>query len=188
MNTALKFALPAALMMAGAAHAESHEMMDNPDVGGAAMMADMTIVENAMNSPIHTTLVAAVAQAGLVDTLNSEGPFTVFAPTDVAFSMIDEDSLSALMMDENKAQLTQILTCHVVAANAMSDAIAGMIADDNGAHPVETVGGCTLMAEMNGDEITLTDENDRTATVTIADVRQSNGVIHVIDRVLLPAM
>ena len=90
------------------------------------------------------------------------------------------------MMDENKAQLTQILTCHVVGGDAMSGAIAGMIADEGGAYPVETLGGCTLTAEMDGDDITLTDENGRLATVTIADVKQSNGVIHVIDRVLLP--
>ena len=92
------------------------------------------------------------------------------------------------MMPQNKAQLAQILTCHVVAASVMSDAIAGMIADDGGVHPVPTVGGCTLQARMQGGKITLTDEQGRSATVTIADVRQSNGVIHVIDRVLLPAM
>ena len=172
----------AAALSAGAAFAQ-----DNPTVGGAPMMADMTIVENAANSPIHTTLVAAVQQAGLVDTLNGEGPYTVFAPTDEAFGMISDESLTTLMMDENKEQLAQILTCHVVATNAMSDAIAGMIADDGGTHPVPTVGGCTLQAEMDGDMITLTDENGRSATVTTADVRQSNGVIHVIDRVLLPA-
>lgn len=174
----------AAASMAGA---EAHMAGGNPTVGGAPMMADMTIVENAVNSPIHTTLVAAVQAADLVDTLNSEGPFTVFAPTDEAFGMIAEESLNALLQPEAKGQLQQILTCHVVAANAMSDAIAGMIADDGGAHPVQTVGGCTLMARMDGDKITLTDENGREATVTIADVRQSNGVIHVIDRVLLPA-
>ncbi|HBS98869.1 fasciclin domain-containing protein [Salipiger marinus] len=161
---------------------------ENPMVGGAAMFADRTIVANAVNSKDHETLVAAVQQAGLVDTLNSEGPFTVFAPTDAAFDRISDESLSQLMMPQNKAQLAQILTCHVVAASVMSDAIAGMIADDGGVHPVPTVGGCTLQARMQGGKITLTDEQGRSATVTIADVRQSNGVIHVIDRVLLPAM
>ncbi|WP_226779222.1 fasciclin domain-containing protein [Oceaniglobus trochenteri] len=161
-------------------------MADNPMVGGAEMLESKNIVENAVNSPIHTTLVAAVKQAGLVETLMGPGPFTVFAPTDDAFGMIKKDSLDALMMDENKAQLATILTCHVVAADAMSDAIGQMIADDNGTHPVPTVGGCTLQAKMDGDKITLTDENGRVATVTTADVKQSNGVIHVIDRVLLP--
>ncbi|WP_299784935.1 fasciclin domain-containing protein [uncultured Marivita sp.] len=177
----------AATTLAGAALAESHAGTDNPMVGGAAMFPDRTIVENAVNSADHTTLVAAVQAADLVDTLNSEGPFTVFAPTNAAFAMISEDSLTALLQPEAKAQLAQILTCHVVAANAMSDAIAGMIADDGGTHPVQTVGGCTLQAKMDGSTITLTDENGREANVTIADVRQSNGVIHVIDRVLLPA-
>lgn len=169
-------------LIGGTAFAQS-----NPMVGGAAMFADRTIVENAVNSADHETLVAAVKAADLVDTLNSAGPFTVFAPTDAAFDRISDESLNALLQPEAKAQLQQILTCHVVAANAMSDAIAGMIADDGGMHPVQTVGGCTLQARMSGDEITLTDENGRSATVTIADVRQSNGVIHVIDRVLLPA-
>ncbi|APZ53874.1 fasciclin domain-containing protein [Salipiger abyssi] len=161
---------------------------ENPMVGGAPMYADKTIVENAVNSADHETLVAAVKQAGLVDTLNSEGPFTVFAPTDAAFDRISDESLSQLMMDEHKAQLAEILTCHVVATSAMSDAIAGMIADDGGMHPVPTVGGCTLQAKLESGTITLTDEQGRSANVTIADVQQSNGVIHVIDRVLLPAM
>lgn len=155
-------------------------------VGGAEMMADRTIVENAVNSADHTTLVAALQAADLVETLSGEGPFTVFAPTNAAFDMISDETLESLMMPENKAQLAQILTCHVVAADAMVAAIKGMIDDDGGAHPVPTVGGCTLSATYEGDEITLTDENGREASVTIADVDQSNGVIHVIDRVLLP--
>ncbi len=182
------FAVLLATTLTTGTFAVAQGMDANPMVGGAEMFADRTIVENAVNSADHTTLVAAVTQAGLVETLSGPGPFTVFAPTNAAFDMIADDSLSALMMDENKAQLATILTCHVVAANAMSDAIAGMIADDNGTHPVATVGGCTLQAAMDGDNITLTDEQGRVATVTIADVKQSNGVIHVIDRVLLPAM
>ncbi len=165
----------------------AQDTMSNPTVGGAEMMADMNIVENAMNSPIHTTLVAAVQAAGLAETLQGEGPFTVFAPTDDAFAALPEGTVDALLLPENLETLQQVLTCHVVAANAMSDAIGGMIADDGGAHPVETLGGCTLTAEMDGDEITLTDERGQVATVTTADVRQSNGVIHVIDTVLLPA-
>ena len=183
--TTLKTSIIATAFAALAAPAMAQ---DNPMVGGAPMYANKTIVENAVNSADHETLVAAVTQAGLVETLNSEGPFTVFAPTDDAFDMISDHSLSQLMMDENKEQLAKILTCHVVAANAMSDAIAGMIADDGGMHPVPTVGGCTLQAKTMSDNITLTDEQGRTANVTIADVKQSNGVIHVIDRVLLPAM
>lgn len=175
-------------ILMGAALATSATMASaqNPMVGGAEMFPEKNIVENAVNSPIHTTLVAAVKQADLVDTLSGPGPFTVFAPTDDAFGMIKQDSLEALMQPGAKGQLAQILTCHVVAADAMSSAIAGMIADDDGNHPVETVGGCTLQAQMDGDNITLTDENYRVATVTQADVKQSNGVIHVIDRVLLP--
>ena len=125
--------------------------------------------------------------AGLVETLQGEGPFTVFAPTDEAFAALPDGVVEMVMMEENQAQLQTILTCHVVADSAMSDAIMGMIEDDGGAYPVETVGGCTLMARMDGDMITLEDENGRVATVTVADVRQSNGVIHVIDTVLLPA-
>ncbi len=174
------------LMTAAPAFAESHAATGNPMVGGAPMFPDKTIVENAVNSADHTTLVAAVKAADLVDTLNSAGPFTVFAPTDKAFGMISEESLNALLQPEAKGQLATVLTCHVVAANAMSDAIAGMIADDGGMHPVTTVGGCVLQAKMQGNDIVLVDENGREATVTVADVMQSNGVIHVIDRVLLP--
>jgi transforming growth factor-beta-induced protein len=161
---------------------------NNPMVGGAAMFADRNIVENAVNSADHTTLVAAVRAAGLVETLASAGPFTVFAPTNDAFAALPEGTVETLLMPENLETLAKILTCHVVAASVMSDAIAGMIADDNGMHPVPTVGGCTLQAQMDGEMITLTDEQGGVATVTIADVRQSNGVIHVIDGVLLPAM
>jgi uncharacterized surface protein with fasciclin (FAS1) repeats len=158
----------------------------NPMVGGAAMSADKTIVANAANSSDHKTLVAAVQAAGLVETLQGPGPFTVFAPTDAAFAKLPPGTVEMLVKPESKAKLTKILTCHVVAANALSPAIAKMIADDKGTHPVKTVGGCVLQARMKGDKITLTDENGNVATVTIADVRQSNGVIHVIDTVLLP--
>jgi len=158
----------------------------NPMVGGAPMYANKNIVENAVNSKDHTTLVAAVKAAGLVETLQGAGPFTVFAPTDAAFAKLPAGTVEMLVKPENKAKLTKILTCHVVAANAMSPAIAKMIADDKGTHPVKTVGGCVLQAKMMGGKITLTDENGNVATVTIADVKQSNGVIHVIDTVLLP--
>ena len=159
---------------------------DNPMVGGAAMFADKTIVENAVNSADHTTLVAAVQAAGLVDTLNGPGPFTVFAPTNEAFAELPAGTVDTLLKPENKDLLTQILTCHVVGAAAMSSMVAQMIADDGGSHVIDTLGGCKLTAAMDGDMITLTDENGTVAHVTIADVRQSNGVIHVIDKVLTP--
>ncbi|MBK5568787.1 fasciclin domain-containing protein [Ensifer sp. SSB1] len=159
---------------------------DNPTVGGAAMSESKNIVENAANSKDHTTLVAAVKAAGLVETLSGAGPFTVFAPTNAAFEALPAGTVDTLLRPENKEKLAKILTCHVVAANALSDAIGKMIADDGGNHPVKTVGGCMLSAKMDGDKITLTDETGGTATVTVADVKQSNGVIHVIDKVLLP--
>lgn len=174
------------LSLASPVFAASHSA-ENPMVGGAAMFADKNIVENAVNSADHTTLVAAVKAAGLVDTLMGDGPFTVFAPTNAAFDALPDGTVATLLKPENKDMLVKILTCHVVAADAMSGAIKGMIDDDNGTHPVATVGGCTLQAKYEGDTITLTDETGGVATVTIADVKQSNGVIHVIDKVLLPA-
>lgn len=175
-------------MTAGTAFAESHAM-GNPMVGGAEMFETMNIVENAMNSADHTTLVAAVAAAGLVETLQGEGPFTVFAPVNAAFDALPEGTVESLLMPENKDALVKILTCHVVAANAMSDAISSMAADEGGVHEVQTVGGCMLKLSSGEDgAIMVEDETGGVANVTIADVKQSNGVIHVIDRVLLPAM
>jgi uncharacterized surface protein with fasciclin (FAS1) repeats len=160
----------------------------NPKVGGAAMYENKNIVENAVNSKDHTTLVAAVKAAGLVETLQGKGPFTVFAPTNEAFAALPKGTVDNLLKPENKAQLTKVLTCHVVAADAMSKAIEKMIKDDNGTHDVKTVGGCILKAKESKGKITLTDEMGGVAHVTIADVKQSNGVIHVIDKVLLPKM
>ena len=172
----------AAAAIAGAAYA-----MENPMVGGAPMYADKNIVENAVNSKDHTTLVAAVQAAGLVETLQGPGPFTVFAPVNAAFDELPAGTVETLLKPENKDQLTKILTCHVVAANAMSDAISKMVADDNGMHPVKTVGGCEFTAMEKDGKIMIKDGQGNVATVTIADVKQSNGVIHVIDTVLLPA-
>jgi len=155
-------------------------------VGGAPMYPSKNIVQNAVNSKDHTTLVAAVKAAGLVDTLSSAGPFTVFAPTNAAFAKLPAGTVETLLKPENKAQLTKILTCHVVAANAMSSAIKKMINDDGGMHPVKTVGGCTFTAKLKGDKLILVDGKGHEAAVTIANVKQSNGVIHVIDSVLLP--
>jgi uncharacterized surface protein with fasciclin (FAS1) repeats len=159
---------------------------DNPMVGGAPMFADKNIVENAVNSKDHTTLVAAVKAAGLVETLSGAGPFTVFAPTNDAFAALPAGTVDSLLKPENKDQLTRILTCHVIAADAMSDAIRKMVKDDGGAHKVKTVGGCEFTVKADGEKIMIEDETGGVANVTIADVDQSNGVIHVVDKVLLP--
>ena len=155
-------------------------------VGGAAMFPSKNIVENAVHSKDHTTLVAAVKAAGLVDTLEGKGPFTVFAPTNEAFAKLPAGTVDTLLKPENKAKLSKILTCHVVAADAMSSKIKKMIKDDGGSHKVKTVGGCVLTVKNVGGKIEIVDEKGQTATVTIADVKQSNGVIHVIDTVMLP--
>ena len=176
-------ALAAAILLsAGLAQA------GNPEVGGAAMFEDKNIVENAVNSKDHTTLVAAVQAAGLVETLSGAGPFTVFAPTNDAFASLPAGTVETLLKPENKAMLTKILTCHVVAADAMSDAINKMVADDGGKHIVKTVGGCAFTAMAKDGVLMIEDGQGGVANVTIADVKQSNGVIHVIDRVLLPTM
>ncbi len=163
-------------------------LAENPMVGGAAMFEDKNIVENAVNSADHTTLVAAVQAAGLVETLSGEGPFTVFAPTNEAFARLPAGTVETLLKPENKDQLTKILTCHVVAAKAMAADVSKMIADDGGKHTVKTVGGCEFTALEKDGKIMIEDGMGNTATVTIADVKQSNGVIHVIDTVLLPKM
>ncbi|ALM52015.1 fasciclin domain-containing protein [Halomonas huangheensis] len=162
---------------------------ENPMVGGAEMFPDKNIVENALNSADHTTLVAAVQAAGLADTLMGEGPFTVFAPTNEAFEKLPAGTVDDLLKPENKDTLVNILTCHVVGVDAHSPAIGQMIYDDGGEHPITTLGGCKLSASLgdNG-ELLVTDENGNVATVQIPDVDQSNGVIHVIDTVLLPKM
>ena len=160
----------------------------NPMVGGAPMYNTKNIVENAVNSKDHTTLVAAVKAAGLVETLQGSGPFTVFAPVNAAFDALPAGTVDALLKPEAKDKLTTILTSHVVAAKAMSADVLKMVKDDGGAHKVKTVGGCELILKADGDKIIVTDENGNDAVVTIADVEQSNGVIHVIDKVLLPKM
>ena len=159
----------------------------DPDVGGAPMYANKTIVANAVNSPIHTTLVAAVKAAGLVDTLNSPGPFTVFAPTNDAFAKLPAGTVDTLVQPENKATLTKILTYHVVAGRISSKDLAKMIKKGNGTATLTTVEGGKLTATMAGGKIMLTDEKGGMATITTADVYQSNGVIHVIDTVLMPS-
>ena len=183
----IALAAAAALSLSACANAmEPERTAEAPIVGGAPMFASKTIVENASQSADHETLVAAVKAAGLVDTLNGPGPFTVFAPTDAAFAKLPDGTVANLLKPENKPLLQKILACHVVAADAMSGAIRKMIDDDGGVHPVPTLGGCTLQAEYKGDMIMLKDENGRVSHVTIADVDQSNGVVHVVDAVLLP--
>src|SRR5215213_6787280 len=155
-------------------------------VGGAAMYPSKDIVDNAMNSSDHTTLVAAVKAAGLVETLKGKGPFTVFAPTNPAFDALPAGTVDTLLKPENKATLTKILTYHVVAGNYDSKAIAKAIKKGNGMATFTTVAGGKLMAKMDGDTLVLTDEKGGISRVTIADVKQSNGYIHVIDSVVLP--
>src|SRR5438445_9197971 len=175
-------ALVASVAIAAPAYAK------NPNVGGAPMFANKTIVENAVNSKDHTTLVAAVKAAGLVETLQGAGPFTVFAPTNEAFAALPAGTVDTLLKPENKDKLVKILTCHVIAAKAMAADVAAMAKADGGTHKVKTVGGCELSLKAEGGKVTVTDENGNVANVTIADVEQSNGVIHVIDKVLLPKM
>lgn len=159
---------------------------DNPMVGGAPMMADKNIVENASNSKDHTTLVSAVKQADLVETLQGDGPFTVFAPTNAAFDKLPKEAVADLMKDENKDKLKKVLTYHVVAGKQDASSIAKAIQDGDGKAKFKTVQGEELTASMDGDKVVLTDAKGGKATVTIADVMQSNGVIHVIDSVLMP--
>jgi uncharacterized surface protein with fasciclin (FAS1) repeats len=158
----------------------------DPTVGGATMYPSKTIVENAGNSPINKTLVAAVKAAGLVDTLNSPGPFTVFAPTDDAFAKLPAGTVDTLVKPENKDTLTKILTYHVVAGKVSAKQLEGMIKKGGGKASLKTVQGEDLTATTSGDKIILTDAKGGMASVTTADVFQSNGVIHVIDTVLMP--
>lgn len=158
-------------------------------VGGEAMYPKKNIVENAVNSKAHTTLVAAVQAAGLVETLQSAGPFTVFAPVNDAFENLPEGTVETLLKPENKKTLTTVLTYHVVAGKYDFNAIAGAIKKGNGKATLPTVSGGTLTATMNGmHNITVTDESGNVANVSTYDVIQSNGIIHVIDQVLLPKM
>lgn len=170
----------------GVGNASAQMKNDNPMVGGAAMYKNKDIVDNAVNSADHTTLVAAVKAVGLVDTLKSKGPFTVFAPTNAAFDKLPAGTVDTLVKPENKAMLTKILTYHVVAGKMDSKAIAKAIKKGKGTATLKTVSGGTLKAMMQGNSLVLTDEKGGTSTVTIADVMQSNGVIHVVDTVVMP--
>ena len=160
---------------------------NNPMVGGAPMLRNRDIVDNAVNSKDHTTLVAAVKAAGLVETLKGKGPFTVFAPTNAAFDKLPAGTVETLVKPENNTMLKGILTYHVVAGKFDAKALMKMIKKGGGMATLKTVAGGTLTARMNGPKgITLTDEKGGTSNVTIANVYQSNGVIHVVDTVLMP--
>lgn len=157
-------------------------------VDGAAMYPTMNIIENAVNSPIHTTLVAAVKQAQLVDTLSGPGPFTVFAPTDEAFSRVPQSMLNSLMMDNNRAALQKVLTYHVVPGRITAADLMQRIRAGNGTATLTTVEGEPLTFTMQGGNVMIKGMNNSSATVTQADVMQSNGVIHVVNGVLTPSM
>jgi uncharacterized surface protein with fasciclin (FAS1) repeats len=158
----------------------------NPIVGGNEMFPNKNIVENAVNSADHTTLVAAVKAAGLVDTLMSPGPFTVFAPTNSAFAKLPAGTVDTLLKPENKGMLTKVLTYHVVPGRISSADLKKLIKNENGMATLKTVSGGMLWAMMRGNEIVLKDEKGASSTITQANVFQSNGVIHVVDSVVLP--
>ncbi len=162
------------------------QMKKSVMVGGAAMYPSKNIIENAVNSKDHTTLVAAVKAAGLVETLSSAGPFTVFAPTNKAFGKLPAGTVETLVKPENKGTLTTILTYHVVAGKMSASDVVAAIKAGNGKATLKTVQGGTLTASLRGKSVIITDEKGGMSKVTIADVNQSNGIIHVIDTVLMP--
>ncbi|MFD0740191.1 fasciclin domain-containing protein [Lysobacter koreensis] len=160
---------------------------ENPMVGGAPMYADKDIIDNAVNSKDHTTLVAAVKAAGLVDTLKGAGPFTVFAPVNAAFDALPAGTVDGLLKPEKKADLTKVLTYHVVPGKLDAAALMAQVQAGGGSATLTTVQGGSLIAKAAGaNGISLTDAKGNTAMVTTADVMQSNGVIHVVDKVLMP--
>ena len=175
-----------AVVIVAMAFANDAQAQKNPMVGGAAMYATKDIVDNAVKSKDHTTLVAAVKAAGLVETLKSAGPFTVFAPTNAAFDKLPAGTVATLLKPENKKTLTSILTYHVVAGKLGSKEVAAAIKAGGGKAELTTVQGGKLTIYMKGKKVMLKDEKGGTSTVTIADVFQSNGVIHVINTVLMP--
>ena len=198
INTLKSFALVAALTVTAFSSAQEEDMrkaklqgekmMEKAVmVGGAEMLPTKNIVENASNSSEHTTLVAAVQAAGLVETLQGEGPFTVFAPTNAAFEKLPEGTVETLLMEENKDQLVAVLTYHVVPGKFGAKDVIAAIKSGEGKAELTTVSGGTLTAMLDGDQVVIVDENGGKAVVTQANVFQSNGVIHVTDSVSLPA-
>ena len=171
----------------GSVNAQEMKNEKTTMVGGAEMYPSKNIVENAVNSKDHTTLVAAVKAADLVTVLQSEGPFTVFAPVNAAFDVLPDGTVATLLKSENKKQLQAVLTYHVVAGDFKASDIVAAINKGKGTATFKTVNGAELTAMLDGDKVKLKDAAGNVATVTIADVNQSNGVIHVIDTVLLPS-
>lgn len=159
---------------------------DNPMVGGAPMSPEMNIIENAVNSADHTTLVAAVQAAGLVETLQGPGPFTVFAPTNAAFGALPAGTVDTLLEPENLEMLQKVLTAHVIAGKYSAEQLMTMAQDNGGSFGLETVSGDLLGFQIIGGALKVIDENRSVADITIADVNQSNGVIHVVNGVLVP--
>jgi uncharacterized surface protein with fasciclin (FAS1) repeats len=180
----IALAATAYLAVAGVAGIASAEMTKM--VGGAAMYPSKNIIENAVNSKDNTTLVAAVKAAGLVDTLEGAGPFTVFAPTNAAFDQLPAGTVATLLKPENKGQLTGVLTYHVLPGRMTTGDLAQAIKQGGGQATFKTVQGEALIISEKGNAFEITDSKGRMARITIADVMQSNGVIHVINKVLLP--
>lgn len=192
MNTIKKLisamALSGALVLAGQGYVSTVAAQAPVTVGGAPMFADRNIVENAVNSADHTTLVAAVQAAGLVETLQGDGPFTVFAPTNAAFEKLPDGTVDTLLEPDMSDALTTVLTYHVVPGRITGRDLMNRIRANGGAYNMTTAAGKPITARMNGNRVVIIDESNGGATVTIADVLQSNGVIHVVDSVLLPRM
>lgn len=174
------------MAMADKGKVDMAEKMPSVMVGGAAMLPNRDIIDNAVNSKDHTTLVAAVKAAGLVETLKGPGPFTVFAPTNEAFAALPAGTVDTLLKPQNKATLTKILTAHVVSGKLDAGALSKMMMASNGRASLKTVSGDTLVVTTSGSDVYVTDEKGGTAKVTIPNVYQSNGVIHVVNKVLVP--
>ncbi|MBB5357907.1 putative surface protein with fasciclin (FAS1) repeats [Rhodanobacter sp. ANJX3] len=186
LGLSLAFATVAVAPMAMADSMSNMSMGKTVEVGGAPMYPNKNIIENAVNSKDHTTLVAAVKAAGLVDTLSGAGPFTVFAPTNEAFAALPAGTVDTLLKPENKADLTKILTYHVVPGNVTSADLLKLIKKGGGKASVKTVEGDSLTFSKDAQGVAITDDKGNVAHVTIANVKQSNGEIHVIDKVLMP--
>ena len=181
-TSTLALAIAAAPSLAFAASHATASVM----VGGAAMLPTMNIIENAVNSKDHTTLVAAVKAAGLVDTLSGPGPFTVFAPVNAGFAALPAGTVDTLLKPENKAMLTKILTAHVISGALSANDLMMKIKANGGNYNMQTVSGDALTAKLKGKHIYIFDESGGASKISIADVNQSNGVIHVVEKVLLP--